>query len=267
MPKNCMNDSNNHITSSMQARRPSSSEYSRRSEQDVMIKTPEEFKKRKGKARMTLYALLMRYPLAAIAMFPSMFQGLAPLSIFLIFGKILNDLGVWIQDHDDDAAMEKCKTWALWLILVSVLAALCCFFNTFLWVRVGSKFTIKLKNQMFSNMMRSEVAFFDVTPVGGVLTLLGEDAQVVQDNFGVVKGQQFKCLGQFVAGLILAYVYCWKMALIATCVVPYILIILIGVSKAIGVWIKRKFRHTAESMTIAQETLSAIRTVRPQHGG
>ena len=246
----------------MNVHRASSSEYSRRSEEQAVIQAPKEFNKSKGKARATLYQMLMRYPLAVVAMFPALFQGCAPVAIFLIFGHVLNVFGVWVVTRDDQAAMEDCKYWAMWVIVLATGAGLCNFLQTFLWIRVGSKFTILLKNRMFANMMRSDVSFFDVTPVGGILTLLGEDAQVVKDNFGIIKGQQFKCLGQFIAGLVLAYVYCWKMALIATCVIPFIVIILYSLSRAVHYWINLKFRHTAESMTMAQETLSCIRTVR-----
>jgi hypothetical protein len=36
-------------------------------------------------------------------------------------------------------------------------------------------------------MMKSKVAFFDVTVIDGVLTLLSEDSSLVQDTFGIIK--------------------------------------------------------------------------------
>jgi ABC-type multidrug transport system fused ATPase/permease subunit len=111
-------------------------------------------------------------------------------------------------------------------------------------------------------MMRNEVTFFDVNPIGGVLTLLSEDAQQVEDAFGQIKGRQISNLGQFLIGIIMAFVYCWQMALIGLCTIPIVGIVMgivmPGILKQAGL----KFKHTAQSMTIAEESLSSIRTIK-----
>jgi ABC-type multidrug transport system fused ATPase/permease subunit len=111
-------------------------------------------------------------------------------------------------------------------------------------------------------MMKSEVSFFDVTPIGGVLTLLSEDAQQVQDAFGTTKGNQLQGVAQFLTGIILAFVYSWKMALISMATVPAIGIAFLIFNPGITKQSAQQFTYTSNSMTIAEETLSSIRTVR-----
>ena len=248
----------------MTSLRRSSSEYSASSISSgvTTVYTGDVDQKEQLKARGALYVRLMKFPMAVCALIPSVLHGAAPLCIFLIFGKILTEHTEFVRSGGQYKPLTSIRTWCYWIILVGVLDAICSFLGSFLWIRVGSQFTISLKNQMFTNLMRSEVAYFDVTPVGDILTLLGEDSQMVQDAFGTTKGNQFKCLGQFIAGIVLCYVYSWKLALIATCLFPYIIAIIMIVSKCIDRHVNLKFYFVAETMTLAEETLASIRTVR-----
>ena len=110
--------------------------------------------------------------------------------------------------------------------------------------------------------MMSEVTFFDVTPIGGILTLLSEDAQMVQDAFGTIKGTQIENIAKFITGIVLAFVYSWKLALVSCAVIP---VCSIAIMIFMPFIIKRstlRFAVLAKSMTIAEETLSSIHTVR-----
>lgn len=248
----------------MQTVRRTSSEYSSSSisSGSKPAFTGDLDRKEQLKARGALYGKLMRFPMAVIAMIPSLLYGAVPIVIFLIFGKILTEHTWYVRSGGTYDPLPKIEEWCYYVLIIAALACICSFLNSFLWIRVGSSFTIHLKNAMFTNIMRSEVGFFDVTPVGDILTLLGEDAQLVQDAFGTTKGTQFKCFGQFISGIVACYVYSWKLALIATCLFPYIIIIIMVISKCIDRHINLKFYHVAESMTIAEETLASIRTVR-----
>ena len=90
---------------------------------------------------------------------------------------------------------------------MAVAIAICIFMVSFLWVRMGSRFILNLKAQLFDSLKMNDIPYFDITPIGSVLTLLGEDSQLVQENFGTTKGIQFQNMGQFLTGIILAYAF------------------------------------------------------------
>ena len=119
-----------------------------------------------------------------------------------------------------------------------------------------------MRDNLFTSMMKDDVAFFDENSIGGILTLLSEDSQIVQEAFGSTKGTQIGNLAQFLMGLIMCYVYSWKLALIATALIPFSVVIISTFSCCIDRHVIRKFMYVANSMTIAEETLAAIRTVR-----
>jgi len=170
-------------------------------------------------------------------------------------------IGMMLKSKIEDP-MPDIEKYALYMAGIAVIAGIAKFFDVYLWIRVGSELSTQIRKDLFMNMMKSEVTFFDVNPIGGILTLLSEDAQMVQDSFGHVKGTQIANLAQFLVGISLAYIYSWKLALIATGTLPVIglavFIFIPGIMKHSSI----RFQHLGKSMTIAEETLSSIRTVR-----
>lgn len=242
-----------------------SSEYSSRSEETQKIKvTKEEEKHAKGH----LYSALFSNRSAVIAIFPALVSGAAPIIIFLFLGRILNSLGyAYVAKGDNDTETidlhyNKILIYVYSLAGVAVFVGICKFCDIFLWIRNGAKLSSDLRRNLFLAMMKSEVTFFDTTPIGGVLTMLSEDAQQVQDAFGTTKSTQIACLGQFLSGIILAFVYSWQMALVAVAIIPILGIVVFIMVPPIVKHTGLRFKYLQEGMTIAEETLSSIRTVR-----
>ncbi|KAH0790555.1 ABC transporter family protein [Histomonas meleagridis] len=227
----------------------------------------------KAHARNKLYGMLFSDWLAWVALIPALGIGVLP-SIFIWLGTpAIDAITDWqysifrnqffpeyyTEVYDPMPLIEtQIKKMA---IVVAVMAVLQ-FFITMLWTQIGSRVTVRIKTQMFSNMMRSDVKFFDVRPVGDILTLLSEDAESVQLSFGKVKGVQAASLSQGVTGVVFAFVSGWDIALIMLICVPLIAIVLGIIVPSILRNSDDKFHYTSQSMTIAEETLASVRTVR-----
>ena len=226
----------------------------------------------KKKARRRLYALMFKDWMAIVGLFPPIAFGVMPNVCVHFAAKILNELTKWMTSlmnniytggavpiYDPMPGVEQNLKWVG--ICVAVMAVLL-FFQVLLWIRVGSRLTIRLKNDLFLNMMKSEIAFFDVNPIGGILTLLSEDAESVQLAFGRIKGVQFGALSQGLVGVIWGLTKRWEVSLVSLVPVPVVGLVLLSMIPSIMRHSTRKFRYVSESMTIAEETLSAVRTVR-----
>lgn len=222
----------------------------------VMAEQPDVRKQAKGH----LYSVMFHDWQTIVAILPSFVVGGIPIVLFLVFGRVFNVFAneEWTTDEKYEHMWKTC----LWFIAIAGGGCIAKFFDSLLWIRIGSKLSVKIRRDLFENMMRSEVSFFDVNPIGGILTMLSEDAQLVQDAFGSTKGTQIGNMAQFIVGIVLAYVYSWRLALIATATIPVVLIF-------IGIFIPRvvklsgeKFEYLSSSMTIAEEVLASIRTVK-----
>ncbi|OHT14754.1 ABC transporter family protein [Tritrichomonas foetus] len=145
---------------------------------------------------------------------------------------------------------------------ISAALAFCFFWNTFFWTLVGTRVENRMKLSMFSNLMKSEVSYFDVTPIGNILTLLSEDAEAIQISFGMVKATQFSAVTQGITGLVFAFINCWQVAFVSIAFIPVVAIALLCIIPPLMKNSAIKFKYISQSMTIAEETLGSIRTVR-----
>ncbi|KAH0786046.1 ABC transporter family protein [Histomonas meleagridis] len=218
--------------------------------------------KKEMKARFRLYGMLLKHPKAAIGIIPSFIFGAAPIITFTFLGRIINCLAEYSISNGTADILPEVRIYAYSMVGVAFALGICKFFDSFLWIRVGSEFTTDLKAKLFDKLMRSEVTYFDVTSIGTILTLLGEETQAVQDSFGITKANEFQYIGQMLSGFILTYVFAWKLGLVITCIIPWAVILIFIFSKFVDRHVNLRFIHVSDSMTIAEETLSTIRTVR-----
>ncbi|OHT02945.1 ABC transporter B family member 4 [Tritrichomonas foetus] len=255
-------------------RKRGSSEYSNSQVSELSsvkqkVEISDESKKR---AKSTLYKLCFKDWMALVGIFPALVSGALPI-LFIYFSTdmmdALQDWGKSLQlmmiygdpslYYDPMPVFVKCIK-----IMGGVAAgmAFCKFWITFLWTLVGSRVRDTLKIEMFHSQMRSEVTFFDVTPIGNTLTLLSEDSESVESSFGTVKATQLSSFVQGIVGLVMAFISSWQVALVSLCFIPVVLIVIICLVPALLNFSSLKFKHVSKSMTIAEETLGAVRTVR-----
>jgi ABC-type multidrug transport system fused ATPase/permease subunit len=113
--------------------------------------------------------------------------------MYFFLGKIINLMGEYTmlkfsgKDPDVDKKLKEVSYYSIGFFALAVACGIVKFCESFLWIRTCSYLSVKLRKDLFQNMMKYEVAFFDVTPIGGILTFLSEDSQQFQDVFGTVK--------------------------------------------------------------------------------
>lgn len=248
--------------------RRSSSEYSKSGSASIHTAKPkiEVDESEKKAARSLIYKYVFSNWMAIAGIFPSVAFGAIPILTFLIFGDIINPftryaLESMVSENPYDPMPELLKQ-VLYMIAVAVASGICKVLDTFFWIRIGSNVATKLKKELFLNMMKNEVTFFDLNPIGNLLTVLSEDAQDVELAFGHTKGTQMQNIGQFLMAIVMAFTKDYRLALIALCTVPVMAVVTAILIPGILKYAQIKFVHVSKSMTIAEETLSSIRTVK-----
>ena len=224
----------------------------------------------KPKKKYSLYRLLFTDKTAYFAILPSMVVGASNIFIYFILSKIINELTHFQQTkslHNADNSidiydpMPKVTDLILWMLFLTILLSFSRFFDIFLWLRIGSFMSTKVRKDVFHKMMQSEVTLYDKETIGSILKLLTEDAQVVQDSFGVTKGSQIANLTQFITAIIVSFTYEWRLALIICVALPLVLVSTKVFFIFIGSLTMKSFAFNSQTMTIADEVLGSMRTV------
>ncbi|MGC9224059.1 MAG: ABC transporter ATP-binding protein [Terracidiphilus sp.] len=152
------------------------------------------------------------------------------------------------------AAVAGVSRLAAIYLAILVSAYLFQFVQVYLMQWIGQKIMFDLRREIFRHMQRLHVGFFDVNPVGRLVTRLTSDVDAVNDMFtdGVLA-----IVNDFFMLTIMAVVMiaiCWWLALLAFAVLPLILIV------------TRIFRdHVRESYRRVRIAIARINSFTQEH--
>ena len=236
---------------------------SRRRGEQSSVSAPEDESSRKESkvAKIKLYKTLFSNRQTRFAIFPSLLLGLPAVVEYVIWSDTVNTIARGLMDTSYDP-MPDIGRQAIWMTILAVAAGIFKFLDSFYWMRAGSALSVKIRRNLFNKMMKSEVTFFDVNPIGGILTLLSEDARVVQDAFGPIKGIQLQNISSFIAAVIATLCFNWKIGCLYVASFLLLGITLPIFSPGIQRHSKLRFEFITKSITIAEEAIANIRTVR-----
>lgn len=148
------------------------------------------------------------------------------------------------------------------MVGITFVIGICKYIDSICWARAGSLLTNRVRRDLFLHLMRSDVTFFDTNSIGLITTLISEDVKEIQSSFGTSKSIQVQCISQYISSFLFTFLYSWKMALIFLCSSLLLcvdtVIFLPGVIK----FAKLSFIHASNMITIADEAISSIRTIR-----
>ena len=225
----------------------------------------------KKASKKTLYGELFSQPVTYLAIFPAIFWGVGPILNFFFVGKVFNALAGYsalkkaqtdIPSDVFDQYWHDCCMYSMGFAICSLLQGFGQGCQHAAWTYLGNKISANLRRKLFNNMMHSDVTFYDVNSIGTFVTLLGEDAKLVQEGFGPSKGRLIANVSQFLTGVILTFIYQWRIGLIFIAAIPIITIVSTLIIGCVGKYGMLQFMSSSKATTILTETLSAIKTVR-----
>ncbi|XP_016552446.1 ABC transporter B family member 27 [Capsicum annuum] len=159
-------------------------------------------------------------------------------------------------------ALEAVKNTILAIILIVVTGSLCTALRTWLFSSVSERVVARLRKNLFSHLIQQEIAFFDVTRTGELLSRLSEDTQIIKNAATINLSEALRNLTTALIGIGFMFSSSWKLTLLSLVAVP---IISIGVRK-VGCYLRELSHETqaaaAVAASIAEESFGAIRTVR-----
>lgn len=127
----------------------------------------------------------------------------------------------------------------------------------------GARLTRKLRSLSFRALLRQEMGFFDKSEnsVGQLTTRLSTEATLVQGVTGDLLGSIVQMISAVVTGFVIAFLHCWRIALVLLAVFP-----LMGLSEAMQMKMLTGFDANDEKMyakagAIAAEAVDNIETV------
>ncbi|XP_020095741.1 ABC transporter B family member 25 [Ananas comosus] len=178
-------------------------------------------------------------------------------------GKIIDIVSRDAREPEEQAAaLNAVKNTILEIVIIVVVGSICTALRAWLFNSASERVVARLRKDLFSHLINQEIAFFDVTRTGELLSRLSEDTQIIKNAATTNLSEALRNITTTIIGLGFMFVTSWKLTLLALVIVP---VISVAVRK-FGRYLRELSHQTqaaaAVAASIAEESFGAIRTVR-----
>ncbi|KAL6637876.1 hypothetical protein ACP70R_025448 [Stipagrostis hirtigluma subsp. patula] len=178
-------------------------------------------------------------------------------------GKIIDIVSRDVQRPEDKAqALEDVKGTILYIVIIVVVGSVCTALRAWLFNSASERVVARLRKDLFSHLINQEIAFFDVTRTGELLSRLSEDTQIIKNAATTNLSEALRNITTTAIGLGFMFSTSWKLTLLALIIVPVISVAV----RRFGRFLRELSHQTqaaaAVASSIAEESFGAIRTVR-----
>lgn len=147
----------------------------------------------------------------------------------LLFGAIipirsltLGKLTTGFALKDNDKMLQKVLKWALILLLITVIGALCNYLKSLKIGEVASSLVSRIRKILFKKYLQLHVGFFDFESnnPNGLLSLLSVEILYLKLFFNSILNSITVTMGIIITAIIIGFYYDWKLTLILLCFFP-----------------------------------------------
>ncbi|MFT6831401.1 MAG: subfamily B ATP-binding cassette protein MsbA [Planctomycetota bacterium] len=162
----------------------------------------------------------------------------------------------------ESATRTELRSVVAFLIGLFALMGFLGFVEFYLLGLAGARLLRDLRQSLFDRLVGLSPAFFDQRRVGELLSRLGSDLTVVQASITEQIPSGIQALLRFAGTLIVLFVLQTRLTLVALLVVPPVVIIALVVGIRLEKLSKKERDATADTLSLAEESLAGIRTVQ-----
>ncbi|KAI5079888.1 hypothetical protein GOP47_0005367, partial [Adiantum capillus-veneris] len=178
-------------------------------------------------------------------------------------GSIIDIVNGEIDTEAEKAiAFREVSNTILMIVVIVIIGSFAAAIRAYLFTAASERVVARLRKDLFGHLISQEIAFFDVTKTGELLSRLSEDTQVIKNAATVNLSEALRSLTTALVGIGFMFQTSWRLTLLALAVIPAIFL---GV-RAFGRYLRELSHKTqaaaAVAASIAEESFSAVRTVR-----
>ena len=146
-------------------------------------------------------------------------------------------------------------------IIAGSISFVCNFLCGTFWLLIGIRSAHNFKKKYFNLILLQEQGWFDSYNTYELANKIQAQIETFEQGIGLKVGLALTGIVQFIAGLIFAFIFCWKVSLVMLCLCPVIIALYIILAKTLkkGIIASRKIWEYAGGM--AEEMIYNIKTV------
>ncbi|GER54076.1 ABC transporter B family member 25 [Striga asiatica] len=178
-------------------------------------------------------------------------------------GKIIDIVSGDIQTPEQKSgALKAVYNTILEIFLIVIIGSISTAVRSWLFSAASERVVARLRKNLFSHLVHQEIAFFDVTRTGELLSRMSEDTQIIKNAATTNLSEALRNLSTAFIGLGFMFATSWKLTLLALAVVPVISVAVRQFGRYLRELSHKTQAAAAVASSIAEETFGAVRTVR-----
>ncbi|KAM9710017.1 bile salt export pump [Menidia menidia] len=151
--------------------------------------------------------------------------------------------------------------FAYYYIGIGIGVLVVSYFQIVCWVAAAAKQTHRIRKTYFRKVMRMEIGWFDCNSVGELNTRISDDINKINNAIADQVSIFIERISTFIFGFMVGFIGGWKLTLVVIAVSPLIGLAAGLMAMAVARLTGRELKAYAKAGAVADEVLSAIRTV------
>ncbi|CAL1611148.1 unnamed protein product [Knipowitschia caucasica] len=179
---------------------------------------------------------------------------------FVDFSKVPPNIS-YINITINNTLQEDMTRYAIYYSIMGAVMMVAGYLNIALWTISAGRQVKRIRKLFFHSIMQQEIGWFDVNETGELNTRLTDDVYKIQEGIGDKVGLLLQAFTTFVSSFVIGFIKGWKMTLVILAVSPVLGIAAGLFSKVLATFTTKEQSAYAKAGAVAEEVLSAIRTV------
>uniref|UniRef100_A0A7N8X5Y4 ATP-binding cassette, sub-family B (MDR/TAP), member 4 n=1 Tax=Mastacembelus armatus TaxID=205130 RepID=A0A7N8X5Y4_9TELE len=176
----------------------------------------------------------------------------------LVFGD-MTDNSTIIQRNS--TLEDDMNVYAIYYSIMGAIVFVAAYLQVSLWTVAAGRQVKHIRKLFFHRIMQQDIGWFDVTETGELNTRLTDDVYKIQEGIGDKVGMLIQAFSTFFSSFIIGFFKGWKLTLVLLAVSPALGISAALFSKVLASFTSKEQTAYAKAGAVAEEVLSAIRTV------
>ncbi|XP_028280398.1 ATP-dependent translocase ABCB1 [Parambassis ranga] len=156
---------------------------------------------------------------------------------------------------------EDMTEFAIYYSMMGAGVLIAAYLQVSFWTLAAGRQVKRIRTLFFHRIMQQDIGWFDVNETGELNTRLTDDVYKIQEGIGDKAGMLVQAFTTFVASFIIGFTKGWKLTLVILAVSPALAISAALFSKVLASFTTKEQSAYARAGAVAEEVLSAIRTV------
>lgn len=179
----------------------------------------------------------------------------------IVFGSLNGTFAGYFQGTVSyDAFQHEMVDLVLKFVYLGIGEFFAVYISTVAFIYTGEHISDKIREQYLASCLRQNIGFFDNLGSGEIVTRITADTNLIQDGISEKVSLTITALATFFAAFVVGFIEYWKLTLIMTSTVVAIFVTIAGGSRFIVKYSKLNIQSYALGGTVAEETLSSVRS-------